>query len=125
MTLISGRVDWTPREDDRAFVRLQDDFGQNTFYLDPISPVFDAFYNQSVWQGNIIETHTFSSSAASQFLLAGLYYNINALENPSEALAALPAAFVIWKATRKRLLLPTRWPRFTPGSAKTTKRWSP
>jgi len=33
--------------------------------------------------------------------------------------------FVIWKATRKRLLLSTLWLRFTPGSARMTKRWSP
>jgi hypothetical protein len=91
-TLTSGRVDWTPRKEDRAFLRLQYDFGHNSFYDDPISPLFDAVHRQSWWQGELIETHTFSSSAASQFLLAGMYFtDINELENPSKALAALPA----------------------------------
>ena len=91
-TLIAGRVDWTPRTGDRAFLRLQDDFGHNTFYLDPISPLFDAIHGESWWQGEILETHTFDSSAASQFLLAGLFYgDSNALVNPSKGLAALPA----------------------------------
>jgi hypothetical protein len=90
-TLISGRVDWTPRKEDRAFLRLQDDFGHSPWYVDPISPLFDAIYRTSMWQSEIIETHTFSSSAASQFLLAGMYYaNIQELEHPSRALAALP-----------------------------------
>ncbi len=34
-TLISGQVDWTPRKEDGAFLRLQDDFGKNSFYEDP------------------------------------------------------------------------------------------
>jgi len=91
-TLLSGRVDWTPRKEDRVFLRLQYDFGTNSFYDDPISPLFDAIHNQRWWQGELAETHTFSSSAASQFLLAGMYFtDTNELENPSKALAALPA----------------------------------
>jgi hypothetical protein len=82
-TLVSGRVDWTPRQEDRAFLRLQHDFGYNSFYDDPISPLFDVVHNQSWWQGNLIETHTFSSLAASQFTLAGMYFtDVNKLENP-------------------------------------------
>ena len=89
--LVSGRMDWTPRQQDRAFLRLQYDFGHNSFYDDPISPLFDAGHDQSWWQGNLIETHTFSSLAASQFTLAGMYFtDVNKLENPSAALAALP-----------------------------------
>jgi hypothetical protein len=91
-TLVSGRVDWTPRNQDRVSLRLQYDFGHNSFYDDPISPVFDAIHVQSWWQGNFIETHTFNSSAASQFLLAGMYFtDVNRLGNASSALAALPA----------------------------------
>ena len=91
-TLVSGRGDWTPWKEDRVFFRLQYDFGKNSFYDDPISPQFDAIHSQSWWQGAIIETHTFGSSAASQFLLAGMYFtDTNELENPSKALAALPA----------------------------------
>ncbi len=90
-TLISGRVDWTPREEDRAFLRLQDDFGHGTFYLDPVNPEFDGIGNLSLWQGEVLETHSFGSSAASQFLLAGLYYtNVNAVRSPSSVLSTFP-----------------------------------
>jgi hypothetical protein len=91
-TLLSGRVDWTPREEDRVFLRLQYDFGHNSFYDDPISPLFDATHDQTWWQGGLTETHTFNSSTASQFVLAGMYFaDTNELKNPSKALAALPA----------------------------------
>jgi Carboxypeptidase regulatory-like domain len=90
-TLISGRVDWTPGEADRAFLRLQDDFGDGTFYLDPVDPEFDGISNLSLWQSEFLETHSFGSSAASQFLLAGLYYtNVNAVRSPSSVLANFP-----------------------------------
>jgi hypothetical protein len=92
-TLMSGRADWTPGKEDRAFLRLQYDFGHNSFYDDPISPPFDAIHIQSWWQGEIIETHTFNSSAANQFMLAGMYFtDFNELRNPSAALAALPTS---------------------------------
>jgi hypothetical protein len=91
-TLMASRVDWTPRNDDRAFLRFQYDFGRNSFYDDPISPLFDAAHRQSWWQGALIETHGFGTLSASQFLLAGMYFtDTNELENRSKALAALPA----------------------------------
>jgi len=90
-SFLSGRVDWIPGKDDRAFLRLQYDAGHNWFYLDPISPLLDASHQQSWWQGQIIENHLFSSSAASQFLLTGMYFtDTNELANASKALAALP-----------------------------------
>ncbi len=90
-TLTSGRVDWIASKNDRAFLRLQYDRGRNTIFIDPISPVFDADFNQPWWQGQLIETHTFGSSAASQFLLAGSYFDgIFRVKNPSQALSAFP-----------------------------------
>jgi Carboxypeptidase regulatory-like domain len=92
-TLVSGRLDWTPRETDRAFLRLQDDFGHATFYLDPVSPQFDGISNLSLWQAEVLETHSFGSSAANQLLLAGLYYtNVNAVRSPSDVLANFPTS---------------------------------
>jgi Carboxypeptidase regulatory-like domain len=92
-TLLSGRVDWIPGRDDRAFFRVQYDEGRNWFYLDPINSLFDAGHQQSWWQGQIIENHAFSSSAASQFLLAGMYFtDTNEVGNPTKALAAFPAS---------------------------------
>jgi Carboxypeptidase regulatory-like domain len=92
-SLFSGRVDWIPGKDDRAFLKVQSDIGHNWFYLDPINPIFDAGHQQSWWQGQIVENHTFSSSAANQFLLTGMYFtDTNELENPSKALATFPTS---------------------------------
>jgi hypothetical protein len=91
-TLKSGRVDWNAGRNDRAFLRVQYDGGRDGFYTDPISPLFDASFGQPWWQGELIETHTFSSSASSQFLLAGIYFSpLPQLDHPSQAVAAFPA----------------------------------
>lgn len=90
-TLTAGRVDWNVSGSDRAFFRLQYDAGRNALATDPISPLFDANYNQPSWQGQVIETHTFGASAASQFLVAGSYFAaIYQAQNPSQALSAFP-----------------------------------
>ena len=90
--LTSGRVDWNAGRNDRAFLRLQYDGGRDGFYTDPISPLFDASFFQPWWQGELVETHTFNSSASSQFLLAGTYYSPSPqLDHSSQAVAAFPA----------------------------------
>ena len=71
--LISGRVDWNGSRSDRAFLRLQYDNGYSAGYTDPVNPLFDGYHSQTSWQGQVIETHAFGSSAASQFLLSGSY----------------------------------------------------
>ena len=89
-TLTSGRVDWNVGAKDRAFLQIQYDTGHVTF-LDPINSVFDGYHRQPWWQGQFNETHTFSPSAASQFLLAGSYIGWwNGLAHPSQALATFP-----------------------------------
>ena len=91
-TLTSGRVDWNASGNDRVFLQIQNDRGYVPFYVDPISPLFDADERFPWWQGQMVETHTFGSSAASQFLLAGSYLApISALVHGSQALAAFPA----------------------------------
>jgi hypothetical protein len=91
-TLTAGRVDWNVKSHDRAFFRLQYDGGRNPINTDPINSVFDADGSVPWWQGQVSETHTFGATAASQFLFGASYvapfYRIN---NPSQALTALPA----------------------------------
>jgi len=90
-TLTSGRVDWNANSNDRAFLRVQYDFGHNAIVVDPISPVFDAFGHHPWWQGQFMEAHTFGSSAASQFLAGGYYFApIFQVQNPSQTLSAFP-----------------------------------
>jgi Carboxypeptidase regulatory-like domain/TonB dependent receptor len=90
-TLASGRVDWNVSRSDRTFLRLQYDGGRSAAGSDPISSVFDADYTEPWWQAEVLETHTFGSSAASQFLLAGSYVApIFKTKNASQALSAFP-----------------------------------
>jgi hypothetical protein len=90
-TLTSGRLDWDIGKNDRASFRLQRDDSLGAFAVDPINPVFDADFTVSRWQGQFLETHTFGTSAASQFLLAGSYLvPIFRSANLSQALSAFP-----------------------------------
>ena len=90
-TLTGGRLDWNIASDGRAFIQLQYDGSHVPIAIDPISSVFDAVGNQPWWQGQIIESHSFGTSAASQFLLAGNYFGpIFRLEHGAQALAAFP-----------------------------------
>ena len=89
--LTSGRLDWNIGKNDRAFLRIQGEHGLGAFYTDSISSLFDADYDVSLWQGQVIETHTFGSGAASQFLVAGSEYDfLWKVRDPSQALAAFP-----------------------------------
>ena len=90
--LTSGRVDWNVSGTDRAFLRIQRDGGRSAIYSDPISSMFDADLQQQWWQGQLIETHTFGSSAASQFFLAGSSIATSGgVTDLSQALAIMPA----------------------------------
>ena len=89
--LTSGRIDWNAGTTDRVFFRLQRDGGVNAAYNDPISPVFDFDSLGSWWQGDVVETHTFSPSFASQFL-AGVSSNSTSfgVEDLAKSLATFP-----------------------------------
>ena len=85
--LTSGRLDWNISARDRAFLRLQYDGGRSAISTDPISSAFDADGTVPWWQGQVSETRTFESNAASQFLFAGSYIApIYKFINPSQAL---------------------------------------
>jgi hypothetical protein len=90
-TVTSGQVDWNVGKDDRAFLRVQHEKGQYSFGVDPISSVFNTSGNSRWWEGQVVETHTFGSLGASQFLLGGRYSDaITQLEHPAQAVAAFP-----------------------------------
>jgi len=73
------------------FLRVQYDRGRAAAFTDPISSSFDVDSANSWWQAQTIETHTFGSSAANQFLAAGSYFEpIFGVKNLSESLAAFP-----------------------------------
>ena len=96
-SIVSGRVDWNMTASDRVFLLLQYGYGRRAAYIDEISPVFNAYANQSTWQSQLSETHTLGPTAANQFLLAGTYiYGGNGVANPAQTLAAFPTTLNWW-----------------------------
>jgi hypothetical protein len=90
-SLVSGRMDWNVRTNDRAFFLLQYDNGRQPIVVDPISSVFNVYYSGPWWQAQLNETHTFGTTAANQFLLAGIYQDgVTSVVNPAQTLAAFP-----------------------------------
>ena len=90
-TLVSGRVDWNIRPEDRIFFLLGYDHGHQSSHTDPISPLFNVNSNQPFWQGQLVETHTFGPSSLNQFLVAGWGISeVYDLASLSDAHAALP-----------------------------------
>jgi carboxypeptidase family protein len=90
-SLVSGRMDWNIRTNDRAFFLLQYDNGRQPIVLDPVSPLFNVYYSGPWWQAQLNETHTFGATAANQFLLAATYQDgVTSVVNPAQTLAAFP-----------------------------------
>ncbi len=90
-SIVSGRVDWNLRVNDRVFLLVQYDHGNRATYVDPINSVFNAYTHQPWWQGQLSETHTIGPSAANQFLLAGTYINQTiSVANPAQTQAVFP-----------------------------------
>ena len=90
-SLVSGRMDWNASTNDRAFFLLQYDNGRQPIVVDPISSLFNVYYTGPWWQAQLNETHTFGTTAANQFLLAGIYHDeVSSLVNPAQTLAAFP-----------------------------------
>src|SRR5580698_2684994 len=59
--LIVGRYDQSFGNNDKLFVRVQHESGQQATYTDPINPAFDAHSAQPEWQSQLSETHTFGT----------------------------------------------------------------
>jgi Carboxypeptidase regulatory-like domain len=96
-TLTSGRVDWNISQNDRAFLRVQEEGGVGALNDDPISPVFDSELDNWRWQGQLLETHVFSPATAGQFLVGGSdhYWSYRA-SHLAEALSAFPTFLGFW-----------------------------
>ena len=119
-SLLSGRVDWNVASNDRVFLQLQYDHGNASLSTDPINPIFDALSTQQWWQGQLIETHAFGSSAASQFLLASSYnLSSSALRDSAKAHAAFPTTLYYAPGTFLNLGQANSWDSIPTGIAAT------
>ncbi len=105
-SIVSGRMDLNIKASDRVFLLVQYDHGNRAVYVDPVSPLFNAYTNQPWWQAQLSETHTFGPTAANQFLLAGTYINqVTGVANSSQTLAAFPTTLNWFSANSAFALL--------------------
>jgi hypothetical protein len=84
--LLTARVDQNIGDNDRLYGHFRSDHGVQATYTDPINSVFNAQSNQPQYEGQLNETHTFSSSATNQFILSGSWYS--AIFKPADLAAA-------------------------------------
>lgn len=90
-TLTSGRVDWNASRSDRIFLRLERDSGASAGYNDPINSIFDRDGVGGWWKGEVVETRSFSSSVATQFLMGvSVYSGMNGVKNLAKSRATFP-----------------------------------
>ncbi len=95
----SGRVDFNATANDRVFLRVLYDKGNQASDTDPISPLFNITSVQPQWQGQLNETHTFGSSMVNQFILSGQWYSA-VFDNTNRAatLATFPTTIAFGNA---------------------------
>jgi hypothetical protein len=93
---IAGRTDWNIGQNDRAYLRMAYDEGDQPSFTDPVNPIFNATSIQPQYQGQLNETHIFGPTLSNQFILAVNWYTaIFQQTNPSAALAAFPTTLAL------------------------------
>jgi hypothetical protein len=90
---LAGRLDWNIGVNDRAYLRVQYDVGDQPSFTDPLLSTFDATSHQPEYQGQLNETHSFGPTLTNQFLLAATWYS--AIFGP----ANLPATLATFPTT--------------------------
>ena len=73
--LIVGRYDQTIGNNDKLFVRVQHESGQQATYTDPLTPSFNAHSAQPEWQSQLSETHTFGNNKVNNFIASLQWYS--------------------------------------------------
>ena len=89
--LLAGRVDINLTNNDKFFIRAQEDKGLQATYTDPITPIFNATSDQPEYQSQASWNHNFGAKAVNNLVAAFTYYSaIFNTTNRSASLAAYP-----------------------------------
>ena len=89
--LIVGRYDQVIGNNDKLFLRVQHESGQQATYTDPLSSAFDAHSAQPEWQSQLSETHTFGNNKVNNFIASLQWYSaLFTMTNPTAEFQALP-----------------------------------
>ena len=89
--LTSGRFDFNLTNNDKVFIRLQEDKGVQATFTDQINPIFNAVSNQPEYQGQASWNRAFGVKAANNLVVSAQYYSaIFTTQNLAASLAAFP-----------------------------------
>lgn len=89
--LIVGRYDQSIGNNDKLFVRVQHESGQQATYTDPLSPAFNAHSAQPEWQSQLSETHTFGNNKVNNVIASLQWYSaLFTMANPTAEFQTLP-----------------------------------
>ena len=89
--LTSGRFDFNVTNNDKVFVRLQEDIGTQATATDALDPIFDALSYQPEYQGQISWNRPIGTKGVNSLLFASQYYRaIFGPLNLNATLAAFP-----------------------------------
>jgi hypothetical protein len=93
--LTSGRFDFNVTNNDKVFVRLQEDKGIQATYTDQINSIFNADSNQPEYQAQGSWNRAFGVKAANNLVLSAQYYSaIFTTANLAASLAAFPTTVI-------------------------------
>jgi len=95
--LTSGRFDFNVTNNDKIFVRLQEDKGVQATFTDQINPAFDAVSTQPEYQAQVSWNRAFGVRSANNLVLSAQYYSaIFTTANLAKTLSVFPtSAFFI------------------------------
>ncbi len=94
--LTSGRFDFNVTNNDKVFVRLQEDKGVQATVTDQINPLFNAVSTQPEYQGQVSWNRAFGAKAANNLVVSDQYYSaIFTTANLAASLAALPTTVIV------------------------------
>jgi len=94
--LLAGRFDFNITNNDKFFIRLQEDKGLQATYIDPISPLFNSTSNQPEYQTQASWNHNFGTKAVNNLVASATYYSaIFNTTNRAASLAAYPTNLLL------------------------------
>ncbi len=93
--LTSGRFDFNVTNNDKIFVRLQEDIGTQATATDALNPIFNSTSYQPEYQGQVSWNRALGTKAANNLLFSAQYYRaIFGPANLQASLAAFPTTLL-------------------------------
>lgn len=93
--LTSGRFDFNVTNNDKVFVRLQEDKGVQATFTDEINSIFNAVSTQPEYQGQVSWNRAFGVKAANNLVVSDQWYSaIFSTPNLAATLAAFPTTLI-------------------------------